>query len=100
MPDHDGRFPTFELSFQFLKRIKPLFAQLCDPYTSYNQGQYGVTLKQVCYQSHLFFGKPMPYFAQRIFRYLIVKQHKSMVILSGGEHRFKKVITPTDHVQY
>lgn len=23
-----------------------------------------------------------------------------MVILSGGEHRFKKVITPTDHVQY
>ena len=36
VPDSEGRYPTFELNFQFLKKIKPLFAQLCDPYTSYN----------------------------------------------------------------
>jgi len=90
----------YELSPQFIKRVKPLFAQLCDPYTSYNQGQYGVTLKQVCFQSILFFGQPAPYFGQRLFHYLIMKQHKTLVMLHGGEHRFKKVITPKDHIQY
>ena len=63
IPDEEGNFPKYPLSGQFIRRIKPLFAQLCDPYTSYNQGQYGVTLKQLCFQSYLFFGKPAPYFA-------------------------------------
>lgn len=42
----DGRRPKILLSRFFLKLVKPLFCQLCDPYTSYNEGVYGITLRQ------------------------------------------------------
>ncbi len=100
VPDRDGNLPKYPLSTHFIKRVRPLFAQLCDPYTSYNQGQYGVTLKQFCFQSYLFFGKQAPYFAQRIYHYLIRQQHKTFLMMQGGEHRFKKIMTPQDHIQY
>ena len=42
--EHQSQNQTYELEEMFLKKVKPLFSQLCDPYTSYNEGGYGITL--------------------------------------------------------
>ena len=68
---YDGRKPEIKLSRFFLKLVKPLFCQLCDPYTSYNEGIYGITLRQLTHQSPLFFGTTANYLADRMFRYLL-----------------------------
>lgn len=93
-------FPNYELSPIFLAKVKPLFSQLCDPYTSYNQGQYGVTLKQLTMQSELLFGIMAPFFGERIFSYLLMVQRRTIITLQGGENRFKQIQTPRDYIQY
>lgn len=34
----NGMYPDLEVSSAFLEKIDPIFSQLCDPYTSYNEG--------------------------------------------------------------
>ena len=71
IPDAYGRLPKIELPSQFINRVNPLFSQLCDPYTSYNEGVYGITLKQLTHQSELLFGKISSFFGERVFSYLL-----------------------------
>ena len=56
------------------KRVDPLFSQLCDPYTSYNEGVFGITLRQLTQQSELLFGFMAPFFAECLFEYLLNTQ--------------------------
>ena len=79
IPDKYGRLPTIELPSLFLDRVNPLFSQLCDPYTSYNEGVYGITLKQITHQSELLFGKISSYFGERVFAYLLSAQRRAII---------------------
>ena len=90
----------YEIQPIFLDKVKALFSQLCDPYTSFNQGVYGISLKQLTSQSELLFGNCASYFGERIFSYLIMAQRRTMLAMRGGENRFRTVKTPHDYIEY
>ena len=69
--DSEGHYPSYKVHKMLLLRIDPLFSQLCDPYTSYNEGVYGITLRQFTSQSKLLFGVESTYLGERIFSYLL-----------------------------
>ena len=48
----------------------------------------------------MLFGRFAAFFGERVFLYLLDAQKQTLTWLQGGEHRFKRVDTPSDYISY